>query len=760
MANIFTNLVPPAGNGVGAAVDVSALGPLKTITVQGVFTGVVTVEYSEDGGVTFAQLASFAAGGKQTITLAARFMRVRRGGVGLIPGTPNIDVASDDTGQLFANLPVPAGNGTGASVDVSALGTLNTVVVGGTFTGNVVVEISEDNVVWTQCLFYAQGGGQTKKFVAQFMRVRRQNVGAVPGTPTVDVGAANDPASSLGDNTLDQAYDQGGPGAGRTIIADAGAVVVQTTAADDNNVVEIIKNPAGAQSGDGLNVTMGAAATGAGLEIAHSGSGLAINVASGNVDFAGTLQVGTGSLPAGSALVIEAVGGFGEILGDRGGFFAGLDAEATIGAIAHVLSGYDASVAVASGNTQNWTAAVGLRGYTAQISSAPGSGGTVTGGAVYYAADASIGGAVVLTRNMGMFVEPMTAGTTDNIGIWIEEPTGGATLNDAIHVVGGRSFLGGRLFVGSTTPFLPFVGTILASETFTNAATDTTAIAGLSEFVVTGAPTANNFSSIQAAGTIGAASDQNLTDVIGLSGCSAIIITAPGSSGVITGAACFRAQGALVIGATITRMMGVLIENQSAGVTDNIGIWIEAPTGGATLNDAIHVVGGRTFLGGAVTFTMGTGAGLAQASGTANVNTTAVGTDADLLEKTLITYDLPANSLSANGKLVKIRVWGTTAANANTKTIRLYFGTAVVRQIGASATNDEDWIMEAIVVRTGAATQDAIGFELVNNSTVFTTHSEPAEDETAAITIRVTGENAVATANDIVAEGMLVEYLN
>ena len=193
MANLFVNLPIPAGNGVGAVVDVSALGGGKTVTIQGVFTGVVTLEYSEDAGATFAQLATFAAGAKRTFTVVAQFMRVRRAGVGAVPGTPNVDVGSDSGGQDFASLPVPAANGVGASVDTSALGTLNTAVVGGTFTGVVIVEISEDGIDWAQCFHFTAGGGQTKSFIAQFMRVRRQNVGAVPGTPVVDVGAANDP---------------------------------------------------------------------------------------------------------------------------------------------------------------------------------------------------------------------------------------------------------------------------------------------------------------------------------------------------------------------------------------------------------------------------------------------------------------------------------------------------------------------------------------------------------------------------------------
>ena len=141
--------------------------------------------------------------------------------------------------------------------------------------------------------------------------------------------------------------------------------------------------------------------------------------------------------------------------------------------------------------------------------------------------------------------------------------------------------------------------------------------------------------------------------------------------------------------------------------------------------------------------------------GKANVNTTKVG-NVGTGEDDLITYSLPANSLSADGKGVKIKAWGTTAANGNTKTIKLHFGSTVVRQIGASAINDKDWKIDAIVIRTGASTQDALGTEIVD-SIALNTHSEPGEDTTTATTIKVTGE--ATSNNDIVCEGMFTEYI-
>jgi hypothetical protein len=73
--------------------------------------------------------------------------------------------------------------------------------------------------------------------------------------------------------TLDGAYDYGGAGVGRTITADTGAVVITSAAANNNNILEITKDPVGAQAGAGVLVTMGAQCTGAGISFANTGSG-------------------------------------------------------------------------------------------------------------------------------------------------------------------------------------------------------------------------------------------------------------------------------------------------------------------------------------------------------------------------------------------------------------------------------------------------------------------------------------------------------
>lgn len=195
MANVFFNLPAPAGNGAGAAVDVSSMGALKTVTVgsvQGVFQPFVTIEFSCDAGQTIWQaLDMFQAPGEKTFSVACLYMRAvvsnYRGG-----GAPNCDVGGEDLGTTGASLAATTGNGTAAATDVSALPTFKTIQVGSTFRGAVNVEISEDGTDYETVASFQKPGFFTAPFAASHMRVVRAGVPSnTPGLPVVRVcGAA------------------------------------------------------------------------------------------------------------------------------------------------------------------------------------------------------------------------------------------------------------------------------------------------------------------------------------------------------------------------------------------------------------------------------------------------------------------------------------------------------------------------------------------------------------------------------------------
>ena len=130
-------------------------------------------------------------------------------------------------------------------------------------------------------------------------------------------------------------------------------------------------------------------------------------------------------------------------------------------------------------------------------------------------------------------------------------------------------------------------------------------------------------------------------------------------------------------------------------------------------------------------------------------------------DDTLFTYTLPADTLSANGKGVRITAWVTQAANTNTKIVKLHFGGTVVAQLSANAAANVVVTQDAIVIRTGATAQVAKGLSLsaVSLPTNDLRRTAPGETLSGTVVIKLTG-NCATAANDIVGDGFLVEKLN
>lgn len=83
------------GDGAGAAQDSSLLPLTKTVTVAGPFKGTVIIEYSEDGGTTWAPWVIFTQPGSATLRLVCNRMRVTRAGTPIAgAGTPIVNVGA------------------------------------------------------------------------------------------------------------------------------------------------------------------------------------------------------------------------------------------------------------------------------------------------------------------------------------------------------------------------------------------------------------------------------------------------------------------------------------------------------------------------------------------------------------------------------------------------------------------------------------------------------------------------------------------
>jgi hypothetical protein len=157
----------------------------------------------------------------------------------------------------------------------------------------------------------------------------------------------------------------------------------------------------------------------------------------------------------------------------------------------------------------------------------------------------------------------------------------------------------------------------------------------------------------------------------------------------------------------------------------------------------------------------GTGTAEGGISSVLTVSTTSAQTTAVTTEETLWTYSLPANTLSADWYVVRVTAIGTTAANANTKRIRLYFGGTLIADTSARASNNGTWKVRGEIFRITASSQGAVGENFITGGfgADVNTYAAPASDTTAAITIKVTGQNGTASAGDIVLRGVLVEFL-
>jgi len=91
----------------------------------------------------------------------------------------------------YVSLAVPAGNGSGASSNVSALSSLKTIQVAGTFTGVLQIEVSNDaGTTWLPVITIIGPGKYKVNVAVGHMRVTRQGVDSLaPGSAVVNVGA-------------------------------------------------------------------------------------------------------------------------------------------------------------------------------------------------------------------------------------------------------------------------------------------------------------------------------------------------------------------------------------------------------------------------------------------------------------------------------------------------------------------------------------------------------------------------------------------
>ena len=213
----------------------------------------------------------------------------------------------------------------------------------------------------------------------------------------------------------------------------------------------------------------------------------------------------------------------------------------------------------------------------------------------------------------------------------------------------------------------------------------------------------------------------------------------------------------ILVGPTVYNELGADVDLRVEGDTDLNLVFTDASTdrvgiGTATPSTKLEVAG-------VVSSKMGTSTSVSALNGTANVNNTAVG---NVLtgEDDLITYSLPTNALTSNQKGIRITAWGTAANNANAKTLKVYFGTQIILTTSLTVSQVDTWRVAGTVWRTSLNNQDweCSLIQAGTASLIDVENGTAIQTETSAIIIKCTGE-ATAT-DDIIMEGMIIEYLN
>lgn len=133
-------------------------------------------------------------------------------------------------------------------------------------------------------------------------------------------------------------------------------------------------------------------------------------------------------------------------------------------------------------------------------------------------------------------------------------------------------------------------------------------------------------------------------------------------------------------------------------------------------------------------------------------------TGANTTATLLAQYSIPANTLKP-GQVVKVKAYGTFAANANNKTVELMFGTQQIA-VHVGTFNNLAWVATGEVLITGASAQEWDGNWFVNGQALTSTQGTASQTDTSAIVAAMRATNGVATASDIVCNGFTVDILD
>ncbi len=127
-------------------------------------------------------------------------------------------------------------------------------------------------------------------------------------------------------------------------------------------------------------------------------------------------------------------------------------------------------------------------------------------------------------------------------------------------------------------------------------------------------------------------------------------------------------------------------------------------------------------------------------------------------EDTLYTTTIGGNTLNVDGEAIRVKAWGKTAANANTKTVKIKFGGTTIVDTTAIAANNKDWLIDVIIGRIGASSQSAGSSGSFNGAILAPNNSTPAINLANDAILLITGE--ATSDNDVTITGCIVELID
>lgn len=148
-----------------------------------------------------------------------------------------------------------------------------------------------------------------------------------------------------------------------------------------------------------------------------------------------------------------------------------------------------------------------------------------------------------------------------------------------------------------------------------------------------------------------------------------------------------------------------------------------------------------------------------QAAGYINIDTTAVASTSG--SSHLISYTLPASTLSVNGMGVRIKSWGWRNASATATALTSAFGTFWSTSTNFATSVGQSWNCDTTVIRTGASTQEFCS-QTTFHSTGSVMSGNYVQSNGAAQTLAsdvAIYMAASSNAGDIQQEGMIVELI-